>query len=247
LRKGKLAEARKDAEQLVAIRKRVYPDRHYRIAEANAELADVLAAEGKAEEADKLNREVLAMLDETKSEQLVLITSLLVEVATHEFITGKHKEALERFEHAARLVRKRAGPTSLELAILLLNYGQFKAKENVEAGLGLVNEAREILERNKDRRAPIAGIAAAIIANNAKRYADVVRITDETLPLLGPNDDPEQIATTKWLLARGLAETHGDTKRARKLATEARVVFVKLGPSLAADVKAIDKFLAKLR
>ncbi|HEX5061645.1 MAG TPA: serine/threonine-protein kinase [Kofleriaceae bacterium] len=247
LRKGDLVGARKDAEQMLAIRRKTYPEKHYRIAEAIKGLSDVVAAEGKADEADKLHREALAMLDETKSEHLVLLSALLVEIATREFISGKHKEGLERFEHAAKLVRKRAGDNSLELAILLLNYGQFKASENVEAGLGLIGEAREILENNKDRRAPVAGIAAAIIANNAKRYPDVVKFLDETLPLLGPNDDPEQIATAKSLLARALVETKGDKKRARQLATDAKTTFVKLGPSFDADVKVLDKVLAKLK
>jgi len=247
LRKGKLPEARQDAEQMLAIRRRTYPEKHYRIAEAIKGLSDVVAAEGKAEEADKLHRDALAMLDETKSEHLVLLSALLVEIATRELITGKHEEGLDRFEHAAKLVRKRTGDNSLELAILLLNYGQFKANDNVEAGLGLIGEAREILERNKDRRAPVAGIAAAIIANNAKRYPDVVKIVDETLPLLGPNDDPEQIATAKSLLARALVETKGDKKRARQLATEAKTTFAKLGPSFAEDVKTLDKLLAKLK
>ena len=232
---------------MLAIRRKTYPEKHYRIAEAIKGLSDVVAAEGKADEADKLHREALAMLDETKPEHLVLLSALLVEIATREFIGGKHKDGLERFEHAAKLVRKRAGSNSLELAILLLNYGQFKASENVEAGLGLIGEAREILEANKDRRAPVAGIAAAIIANNAKRYSDVVKFLDDTLPLLGPNDDPEQIATAKSLLARALVETKGDKKRARQLATDAKATFTKLGPSFAADVKALDKVLAQLK
>ena len=246
VRKGKLVEARKDAEQVLAIRKRVYPAKSYKLAEATSEVADVLLAEGKTDEADKLNREVLAMLDESKPEHVVLITSTLVEVATREFISGKHKEGLARYEHAARLVRKRSGPQSLEYAILLLNYGQFKAKENVDVGLGMIGEARDILEKLKDRRAAIAGTAAMIIASNAKRYADVVDVGEQTLPLLGPNDDPEGIATTKWLLARALVETKGDKARAKKLAQEARATFVKLGPALEADVKAIDALLKKL-
>jgi hypothetical protein len=247
VRKGRIAEARKDAEQVYAIRTRVYPAKHYKIAEAISELGDLADAEAKPEEADRRYREALAILDESRPEQIVLTSRMLVAVATREFLTGKKAEGLARFEHASQLVRKRSGPDSLELAVLLLNYGQFKASENVEAGLGLIGEARDILERNKDRRAAIAGIAGAIIANNAKYYADVVRIVDETLPLLGPNDDPEQVATAKWLLARALVETKGDTKRARELAKEARATFSTLGPALAEDVEDIDAFLKKVK
>jgi tetratricopeptide (TPR) repeat protein len=247
LRTGDVAGARADVDQVMAIRRRAYPPGHYRIAEALSELADVVGAEGKGEEADQLNREALAMLDETKPEHGVLVTSLLIEIANREFVGGKREQALERFERATRLVRKRSGPNSLELAILLLNYGQYKASENVEAGLGLVNEARDILERSKDRRMVIAGAAAAIIATHAKRWADVIRICDEVLPQLGANDDPEQVALTKWLLARALREAKGDTKRARQLATEAKATYAKLGPKYVASVKQIDAFVAKLR
>lgn len=247
LREGRLAEARQDTDRMLAIRTRTYPAGHYKLAEGLAERANLLEAEGDKAGADAARREALAMLDENRSDHILLMSSLLVNVATREVITGSREEGLARFDRAARLVRKRAGDNSLELAFLLLNYGQFKARVNVEAGLGLIGEAREILEHHKDRRLPVASIAAAIIASNAKRYDDVVRIGDETLPLLGPDDDPEQIATMKWLLARALVQTKGDEKRVRTLATEAREIFVKLGPALADDVKAIDKLLATLR
>jgi hypothetical protein len=63
-------------------------------------------------------------------------------VATNECVIGQRKQCLDRFEHVERVVRDRLGNQALELAIVLANYGQFKATENVEVGLGIVGEAR---------------------------------------------------------------------------------------------------------
>jgi hypothetical protein len=63
-RKGRLAEAHKDAERALEIRRRVFGPKHVRVAEALSEVSDVIFAEGKPDEADKLNREALALLDE---------------------------------------------------------------------------------------------------------------------------------------------------------------------------------------
>ncbi|HEY5926183.1 MAG TPA: serine/threonine-protein kinase [Kofleriaceae bacterium] len=241
-RKGRLADARKDAERALEIRKRVFGERHSKVAEAIGGVADVLEAEGNAADADTLRREALALLDETKREHLTVLMATQASIATRECQGGKRPQCLERFEHLAQVVRKHTGNSSLELAILLLNYGQAKASDNVEAGLGLINEARDILERLGDRRVVSAGVVAAMIAQHAERWPDAVRFAEETLPLLGT--DLQEAARTKWVLARALRETRGDRQRIRTLAEEARQGFVTLGPAFAGDVESIDEFLA---
>jgi tetratricopeptide (TPR) repeat protein len=248
LRAGKLPEARKAAERVYEIRKRIYPAKHLKNVEALEELGSVAQAEGKDKEALELYKQGLAASDETKLEQALVITTLHISIAMLENNTeGKeaHQRALDHFERAAKLVRRTAGPDSLELAVLLINYGQVKSEDNVEASLGMLGESRQIFEKHKDKRASAPATAMAIVAWNAKRYDDARRFAEEALPLLDNNAPPHQVAHTKSILARAMWETGGDRKRAREIALEARAQFAKLGPGTASSVKSLDAWLAK--
>ena len=250
LRQGKLAQARTAAERVYAIRKRLYPEKHLKNAEALDQLGAVAQAEGKTKDALALYKQALAATDEAKVEQHVLIVRLHTNIAMIENdVVGEepHRRALEHFEQAARLVRASAGPDSLQLAILLISYGQVKSEDNVEASLGMLGESRQILEKRHDPRASAPATAMAIVAWNAKRYADARQFAEEALPLLDEDAPPHQVAHTKSILARALWETKGDRKRARRLALEARASFAKLGPGFASSVKSLDAWLAKHR
>ncbi|HEY5926184.1 MAG TPA: protein kinase [Kofleriaceae bacterium] len=247
LRQGKLAEARKTAERVYEIRKRVYPAQHMKNAEALEELGSVSQAEGKDKEAFEQYKQALAATDDTKIEQVILITSLRTTLAMMENGEGKdgHKRALDHFEKAIALVKKTSGPESIEHAVLLINYGQIKSEDNVEVSLGLLGEARRIFEKHKDKRASAPATAMAIVAWNAKRYEDARRFADEALVLLDKNAPPHQVAYTKSIQARAMWETGGDKKRARQLALEAKAMFEKLGPGAASSVKSLEAWLAK--
>jgi eukaryotic-like serine/threonine-protein kinase len=248
LRQGKLPEARKAAERVFEIRKRVYPAQHIKTAEALEELASVTQSEGKTKEALELYKQALAATDDQKIEQVVLISSLHISIAMMENdIEGKqhHQTALDHFEKAAALVRKTTGADSIELAVLLINYGQVKSEDNVEVALGILGESRQIFEKHKDKRASAPATAMAIVAWNAKRYDDARRFSEEALNLLDKNAPPQQVAHTKSILARSMWETKGDKQRAREIAKEARDTWAKLGPGAAPQVKSLDEWLAK--
>jgi eukaryotic-like serine/threonine-protein kinase len=248
LRAGKLPEARKAAERVLEIRKRIYPAQHLKTAEALEEVASVTQAEGKAKEALELYKQALAATDDTKVEQVVLISGLHTNIAMLENNSvGKehHQRALDHFEQAAALIRRTTGADSLELAVLLINYGQVKSEDNVEVSLGILGESRQIFEKHKDKRASAPATAMAIVAWNAKRYEDARRYAEEALQLLDKNAPPHQVAHTKSILARAMWETKGDRKRAREIALEARAGFAKLGPGAATSVKSLDEWLAK--
>jgi tetratricopeptide (TPR) repeat protein len=157
-----------------------------------------------------------------------------------------HAGAIAHFEQALALTRKALGSSSVELAMLLLNYGQIRAVDNLEAALGLVGEAKTILDRLHDKRANAALIVEAVILADHKRWPEVRKLLEQSLEHFDADTDPDQVATAKWTLARALVETHGERSRARKLASEARAGFVVIGPSEASAVADIDAWLAKL-
>lgn len=233
---------------MLAIRQRAYPAKHVKIAEALRELGELAAAEAKPADSLALLERALAMTDENNPEQIVLIAGLHTSIAMLEQTElDRHADALAHFARAVALVRRRSGDDSLELAILLLNYGQIRAADDLEAGLGLAREGRAILERARDKRAVSASIAVAMIEMNGKRYADAVKTASSVLDRIANDRDiePEAIAELKWTLARALVATRGDRKRAFSLARDARQIFATLGPARAARIKQIDAWLAK--
>jgi len=170
----------------------------------------------------------------------------LVQKAIAKSHDGDHAGAIAHYQEAADLVRRRpGGADSLELAVLLLNYGQVRAQDNVEAGIGLIGEARSILEHLGDPRAAIAGALLADLYVTGHRYADARKVLEDALAHQGPDAQPDLVATLQFDLAQSLAETGGYAARARKLALDARATLAKL-PGASPDIaKKIDAWLAK--
>jgi tetratricopeptide (TPR) repeat protein len=244
---GKLEQAHKDAQRVVDIYAKLYPPKHFKVAQGYDELADVLFAEGKSDEAMALQEKALAATDESRPEQMITIVQLLISLAMEENDKpGKahHDAAIARFQHAKDLVEKQSGTDSLELAVLLINYGQVRSEDSVEESLALLRQSKEIFQHHKDPRISAPATAMAIVAINAKRYADALKYAEESLAALDANAPPSQVAHVKELIAMSLWETHGDHQRARKLATESRDIWAKLGPQAAPQVKKLDTWLA---
>jgi hypothetical protein len=153
-------------------------------------------------------------------------------------------EALSHFERAAALARRHAGGDSPTLGILLLNYGQVKADDDLDAGLEMIKTARDILERNHDRRAKQATAMLLVIADHHDRFSDAVEYGEQALASCDADTSPAQRAVIEWGLARALAATRGDRVRARRLAGEARSRFAQLGGGYASNVAALDRWLA---
>ncbi len=243
--RGELAQAHADAEHALDIIRRVYGDHHFKVALALDNLAYVIEAEGKTKDAIAMFEQALAMTDESRPEQLVTIAGLHTSIAMMENSNDEHAKALEHFAHAVELVTKGSGPNSLELAFLLLNYGQIRSEDSVDESLRILGQARDILASNHDKRVSAAGTAMGIVAYNAKRFADARKFAEATLADLGDESMIQQVAMTKNVLARSLVETHGDKARARTLMTEAKAAFQKLGPNFKGNVKASDEWLKK--
>jgi len=244
LRRGQVAEARADTERLLAIRRRVFPPRHFKMAEALQNLGQVTLTEGKVAEAKQLYEEALAIASETTPAPLMLLGSLHTILGfIAQQVDHDQAAALRHFEEAIRLTRQRAGDDSLELGVLLGNYGQIKAADDVDAGLAILDEARAILDHLQDKRGILIATAMAEIEVAHGRWSSARRHAEEMLSSADGDADPVNFALAQWCLAQALVETRGDRLRARTLATEARASYAKLGPASAPDVAKIDAWL----
>ena len=246
LRRGKFAQARTDADRLLAIRKRAFPPRHFKMAEALQVVALVTIAEGKVAESRALYEEALAIALEARPEQLRLIGDIHTRLG---FIAQQVEKdqpgAIRHFEEAIRVIRRRGGADSLEFGILLSNYGQIKAADDLEAGLAILAEARAILDRLNDKRGVVVALAMAELEVGHRRWASARAHAEELIAHADADTDPTHLALARWLLAQALVETDGDRARARALAAEARAAYDKLGPGNAAEVAKIDAWLAR--
>jgi tetratricopeptide (TPR) repeat protein len=245
-RQGRIAEAYDKVKRVLAIREKAYPPGHIKIAEAMHDLGEVEQALKHDKEAKDLYERALVIAKAATPEPLVLINGLHVSLGFMAATAGDHKGALEHFESAVALTRKSVGNESLELAILLLNYGQIKAEDNVDAGLGVLGEGKEILERLHDKRAGTVGAVQAMILAKNKRWSEARKILEEALAHVDADTEPVHIGHMRWTLAQALAESrNGDKKRAHKLALEAKQDLAKGGPAEQDTIKRIDAWLAK--
>jgi serine/threonine-protein kinase len=244
--KGKIADARKDADRALAIRKKVLAPRHIKIAEALSISAKFAMAEGKYADAKQQFEEALAIAQDAKPEQVLLLGQLhTILAAIAQQLDHDQAAAMRHYEEAIPLVKKRAGADSLELGILLSNYGQVKAAEDVDAGLAILGEARAILDRLNDKRATLVALAMAEVEVDHKRFTAAKSHAEDMLAHASPDEDPANIALGKWALAEALVGMKTDIGKARQVAGEARTTLAGLGAAYADTVKKIDAFLKK--
>lgn len=245
-RQGNLAQARSYAERSLAIYTKNYGEHHTKLADSLEELGEIASAEGDREGARRLSERALAVIDESQPAQIVTAMSLHVHLAMAAASLGRdhRSEAVTHFERAAALARRFEGGNSPALGIILFNYGQVKADDDLDAGLEMIKTARDILERNHDRRARHASSMLFVIADHHDRFSDMVVYGEQALASFEADTEPGERAMIEWGLARALVATGGDRVRARQLAGDARQRYLQLGARYKSIVAAIDRALA---
>jgi tetratricopeptide (TPR) repeat protein len=243
-RQGKLAEARASAERGLAIRVKDFGESSPRVADSLIALADIADAAGDPAEARRQRERALTLTDEVQPVQALTAMRIHMQLATAAANASRRAEAMPHFERAVALARQHAGKDSPVLGILLMNFGQVKADDDLDAGLEMIQTARDILERAHDKRAAHAAAALLVVANRHKRFVDAARFGEQALTSCNADTSPATRAIIEWNLARALVATRGDRARARVLAGSARRRYLQLGAGEASNVAEIDRWLA---
>jgi tetratricopeptide (TPR) repeat protein len=241
--RNELDKARADVERILEIRKKAFSPRHFKVAEALVELGQVQEDEGKRDEARATYEQALDVLKDSP-DQILLLGNIHQALAFMEQHAGHHAAAIAHFEQALELERKQAGNDSLEVAFMLLNYGQVKANDNYEAGIGMLNEAHDILERHHDKRAPLTAGALAIAESMHGDYTSAAKHAQEVIDH-ADTADQHTVALMKYTRAKALVDSKGDKQQAHKLMLEAREFYGKAGKGEADVLADIDKWLKK--
>jgi tetratricopeptide (TPR) repeat protein len=245
MRHGKLVEARRDLARCFEIRRRAYPEHHYKIAELLLDQGELDTAEAHFKEARASLEQGLAILADAQPSPVTLKGQLHQSLAFSFLSTGDHANAVVHFEEAIKYTRQEQGDSSLELAFLLFNYGQVKAGTDYAAGRAMILEAHNILETKHDKRAGLASGALAVIEAEHQSWDDAREHAEEVLAHRDADFEPTHVAVMEWVLARALAATHGDMKRARELAKDARSIYAKVTAGHEPFLAEIDAWLKK--
>jgi len=245
---GKVDEARAMIERGLALREKIYGSGHVRVAESLIALADY---ERDPARSRALLDRALAIAEDRASAGVrgkPLAAQIHRRFAFAAGDAGDDAATRHHFERELELLEDYAGPDSLEVAVLLVNFGQYSTRWDFDGGVAMLRRSADILDRLKDPRAAIARGATALMLVNAKRW-------QEALPLLERNvreADPDRIPPVNfgqmhYHLALALIETNGERARAAAHADTARAAFASAGPDGADFIGQVDAWRKKHR
>jgi tetratricopeptide (TPR) repeat protein len=229
----------------LAIRERAFGPRHVRVAESLVDLAQ-LESDPRARAAS-LER-ALAIAEDPRTagtrgpHVAATAHSALAELAAD----AGNLEAMQRhFERAIEIRRAEAGPRSLEVAFLLLGYGQYLSQLDLARSLATLAESEALLAARGDPRVAIARGARAHILGGAGRWAEALPLLRQLVPTLPPDAEPFNLGLT-WLdLARALRATRGDRGELRTAALTARQYLLRAGEPARDLVAEVDALLGR--
>jgi len=228
---GKLDDARAMVERGLMLRERAFGANHIRVAESLAALADY---ERDAAKRKQMLERALAIAESSSAGGL-RGHSLAAQIHRRFALAAGEIEdnaaTKQHFEREKQLLTEFAGPDSTEMAVLLVNYGQYATRWDFDGGVAMLRRSAEILDAQRDPRAGIARGALALILSNADRWVEALPIMERVVAEADPDRiPPETIGQMRYNLARALVETKGDRSRAAELAKTARADFERAGP-----------------
>ena len=245
---GKVDEARAMVERGLALRERIYGKDHSRVAESLIALADYVQ---EPDQRRAMFDRALAIAEDpirggprgrSVAAQIHRRLALAAGAAGDDAGTRAH------FQRELELLEDYAGPESLEVAILLVNFGQYTTRWDFDGGLAMLRRSIAILERLRDPRVTIARGAIGVILVNGKKWREALPILEKNVADADPDRiPPENYGQMHFHLAIALIETKGDRTRAAKLADQAREAFVRAGPDGLDQLKRLAAWRKKIR
>ncbi|MBK8236579.1 MAG: serine/threonine protein kinase [Deltaproteobacteria bacterium] len=173
--------------------------------------------------------------------------SPLSALGTAAFHLHRDDEAIAAFTEALRLWQRSFADDSLQVAEARSNLGEALAQAGrdqeaaVHLQAALAAMAARLPEDHPDLAYPLLGLAQ--LEYRRGEPAAAVAHAERAMAIReAQGDDPPELARTRWLLARALAELD-QRARARAVAERAREGFAGLGPAFARDVAAIDAWM----
>jgi tetratricopeptide (TPR) repeat protein len=178
----------------------------------------------------------------------------LMAVGVSRFMRKDFAGSLTAYEAAYPILRAALGEAHTTVGFLLSNIGETQlALDRPEPAHGNFERALDALQRSlgaehADLALPLKGLGLAHLSRG--RPADALAPLERALALRTASaaaSDPQELAETRWALARTLRSLGRDPARARELAEAAAAGYRELGPESAGRAQEIAAWLAGAR
>ena len=210
-------------EKALAIRERAFGPEHAKVAESLMSLAHLDAAGGNLEAARATGLRALNIAERASgpdSRQAAFIHNTLGTFAVYLRDLTEGRKHLDR---ARDIFTKEVGERSLEVAMVLIFYGQMESREgDVAGGIAMLERALAIMEEHKDHRATIARSALGSALIVGQQWDRAVVVLEHSLAADQTNIAPQNRILMRLQMVKALQATGGDKARIRTLIDEAR-------------------------
>jgi eukaryotic-like serine/threonine-protein kinase len=176
----------------------------------------------------------------------------LVGVGVLRFMRKDYEGSLDAYQQALAILRVALGEAHASVAVLFSNIGETQlALGRADGARVEFEKALKILERSlglehADLALPLKGLGLAYLAGN--RTGDALPVLERALALRlrsAAASDPQEVAETRWALARSLRSLGRTPARANELAAAALATYRTLGPDWVARVNEITRWLPR--
>ena len=242
--RGDHAGAREQYAAALALREAAFGKAHVKYAESLGDLAG-FAPDPAAKAAELAAAAAIAAASDSPARTMVE-RNLQAQLGELALARGDVPAMRRHFDRAVELATLAGGPRSLDVATMLIGFGQLLASVDFAEGLPKVEQAIAIFDQLGSPRATTARAALGLALLHEARAAEAVPLLEAALRGLDPaTAEAYNLGLIKWALARALTATKGDRDRARALAREARAVLAPLGDDGATLVADIDAWLRR--
>ncbi|MBS1118831.1 MAG: hypothetical protein H6Q90_1059, partial [Deltaproteobacteria bacterium] len=245
---GKSEEAQRYNERALAILEKALGPDHPDVARLLDNVGAELFAQHRYDDAHRHFARARAIFEKAVGPDHPDLAACLANLGAVAFAQGKHDDAARHFDRAVAIYEKALGPDHPDVATPLNNLGDVLAIQ------GKPDEARQRYERalaiyekalgpdHPDLGYPLTGLGAVLLtlgrSDQARAHAErAVRIRE------AGNVPPEELAESRFLLARVLWARSAARPRALELARQARDGFAGVGDDESPQLEKVKTWL----
>ena len=224
LAQRQLPEAMAAVERGLAIRRAAYGDDDPRVGDALRAKADVVESAGDVPQAIALAHEALAIIESNargpRNENELYKTHR--DLGIYYERQKNFPKVREHFDQAIAAATRFAGADSIEVAFLLMVYGQFQANWDIDAGIASLRRAVAILEAHRDPRISVVRAALSSMLLDNDRVPEALELLTHAVPTLDfVNTPPVLLAQIHFIYAKAKLRSKHDKREVRRLADRA--------------------------
>ena len=244
--KGDVDTAVAYSRRSLSIREKALGPAHPAIATSLNNLGNALQAGEKFEEAVSAYRRSLAIRLAAFGEDSLLTANVLSNLGLALSQKGNLTEALQVEDRALAIRLRLLGPDHTDLHYSYGNLADVQLRlDRYDDAIASASRSLSLLEKAWGPESPLLAPSATQLgeAYLGKGYTKrAVATLERALKLAeGRDTEPGKLAGTKEALALAIVADHGDRARARRLAREARAIYVSEGEGAKTDVANIDR------